>query len=183
MTTKTDSGYVENNGWLPAKQQLQLQRRDHSVITFFKQNVIPDIRLSSLAPLSQSCKYSILTDSPPAIMVCLPLFPCSSTFAWLQHTSPFIVLCVTARVRSPLLFLVSECVREVFVHLWKAYSFRFSSIITYCVSEEAPTFMLWGWKFVSMGAFPSFTRKKRTRLWQYRWLVFLLGTVDAFKGC
>lgn len=129
MTTKTDGGYAENNGWLLAKQQLQLQRRDHSVITFFKQNVIPAIRLSSLSPLSQSCKYS--SDwwsscwTPLTCYGYLHLFPCSSTFAWVQHPPPSIVLCVAARGRSPLLFSASERVREVFVHLWKPYSFYF----------------------------------------------------------
>lgn len=124
MTTKTDSGYAENNGWLLARQQLQLQRRDHSVITFYKQNVIPAIRLSSLSPLSKSCKYS--SDwwascwTPLTCYGCLLLFPCSSTFAWVQHPPPSIVLCVAARGRSPLLFSASKCVREVFRAFMKA---------------------------------------------------------------
>ena len=82
----------------------------------FKQNVIPAIRLSFLAALSQPCKSPVTDRSPAACLSAvmrLCFFPRTSTFAWLRHTSLSIVLCVAARGRASLLFLVYECVHEV----------------------------------------------------------------------
>lgn len=63
------------------------------------------------------------TESLSAVM-CLFFFPRTSTFAWLHHTSLWIVLCVAKWRRASVLFLVYECFFEVQC-VRQAYSFYF----------------------------------------------------------
>lgn len=143
----------------------------------FKQNVIPAITLSFFAALSQPCKkktsdgsFSCRTPLGGYVPV---LFP---TYFNLCLTAAHITLnCAfrsSTRKSLSVIFGVWMCPWGV-VCLRQAYSFSFSSIIAYCIREEALTSMQHRGRFASMWAFPSLRKKKKKNiLCDNYWIVF-----------
>jgi len=112
-----------------------------------------------------SAKSSVTDSSPAACLLAvmrLCFFPRTSPFAWLQHTSLSIVLCVAARGRNSLLFLVHECVREV-LWVWDR-PIHFTFVHQHLLYlRGSPAFMQHKGQFVYKWEFPLFSTKKKTK--------------------
>lgn len=146
----------------------------------FKQNVIPAIRLSFLAALSQCCEkvqwlIVLLPNASRLLCACAfshvlhPLPECST-----HHSQLCSFFSTTAWGRAPLLFWVYECVHEVLCVCDRP--------IHFCPCLSSPTVLKRksllschaGAQSVSMWAFPSFTTENKPThiLWQFHWLFF-----------